>query len=143
MHKRWLRTLFRRRVLTILLLLVQVWFIANLVIGGSQISRQFSRLLTIASIVAVLYIVSKRDKGAYKTAWAILILTVPPFGGLMYLLFTFQSARWRFTKDAAHTQKKAEPLYLLPGTDEEAAATALPEYRPQIHYLQDYAGFPV
>lgn len=143
MHKRWLRTLFRRRVLTILLLLLQVWFIANLIIGGSQISQQFSRLLTIASIVAVLYIVSKRDKGAYKTAWAILILTVPLFGGLMYLLFTFQSARWRVTKDAAHTQKKAEPLYLLPGTDEEATANALPGCRPQIHYLQDYAGFPV
>jgi len=143
MHKRWLRTLFRRRVLTILLLLLQVWFIVNLVIGGSQISRRLSRLLTIASIVAVLYIVSKRDKGAYKTAWAILILAVPLFGGLMYLLFTFQSARWRFTKDAVYTQKKAEPLYHLPGTDETMAAKALPEYRPQIHYLYRHAGFPV
>ena len=64
MRQRWLRTLFRRRVLTILLLLLQVWFLVNLVIGGSQLSRRLSRLLTIISIVAVLYIVSKRDKGA-------------------------------------------------------------------------------
>ena len=56
MHQRWLWTLFRRRVLTILLLLLQVWFLVNLVIGGSQLSQQISRLLTIVSIVAVLYI---------------------------------------------------------------------------------------
>ena len=51
MHQRWLRILFRRRVLTILLLLLQVWFLVNLVIGGSQLSQQLSRLLTIVSIV--------------------------------------------------------------------------------------------
>ena len=80
------RVLFRRRMLTILLLLLQVYFLICLVLGGSQLSRNFSRLLTIVSIIAVLYIVSQKDKGAYKTAWAILILTFPLFGGLMYLL---------------------------------------------------------
>lgn len=86
MRQRWLRVLFRRRMLTILLLLLQVYFLICLVLGGSQLSRNFSRLLTIVSIIAVLYIVSQKDKGAYKTAWAILILTFPLFGGLMYLL---------------------------------------------------------
>ncbi len=143
MHQRWLRTLFRRRVLTIFLLLLQVWFLVNLVIGGSQLSQQLSRLLTIVSIVAVLYIISKRDKGAYKTAWAILILAFPLFGGLMYLLFTFQSSKWRFTKGVLHAQSKAKALYSLPGTDYETAITQLPAHRQQIRYLQDSAGFPV
>jgi len=87
MHQRWLRTLFRRRMLTILLLLLQVYFLVNLVLGGSQLSRNLSRLLTITSIVAVLYIVSRKDKGAYKTAWAILILSFLFFFCLIYLLF--------------------------------------------------------
>lgn len=143
MHQRWLRTLFRRRVLTILLLLLQVWFLVNLVIGGSQLSHRLSRLLTIVSIVAVLYIVSNRDKGAYKTAWAILILTFPLFGGLMYLLFTFQSSKWRFTKDVLHAQSKAKASYSLLGNDYEAAVKQLPEHRSQICYLQDFAGFPI
>lgn len=69
MRQRWLRVLFRRRMLTILLLLLQVYFLICLVLGGSQLSRNFSRLLTIVSIIAVLYIVSHKDKGAYKTAW--------------------------------------------------------------------------
>ena len=143
MHQRWLRVLFRRRVLTILLLLLQVWFLVNLVIGGSQLSQRFSRLLTIVSIIAVLYIVSKRDKGAYKTAWAILILTFPLFGGLMYLLFNFQSSTRRFTKDIRSAQRKAESLYSLPGNDYKNATEQLPEYLSQIRYLQDFAGFPV
>lgn len=49
MHQRWLRTLFRRRVLTIFLLLLQVWFLVNLVIGGSQLSQQ----LKIADVLGV------------------------------------------------------------------------------------------
>lgn len=89
MSKRWLRILFRRRILTILLIALQVWFLGYLIIGGSQFSQRIRRLLTIISIVTVLYIISKKDKGAYKTAWSVLILSFPLFGGLMYLLFNF------------------------------------------------------
>ena len=141
MRQRWLRVLFRRRMLTILLLLLQVYFLICLVLGGSQLSRNFSRLLTIVSIIAVLYIVSQKDKGAYKTAWAILILTFPLFGGLMYLLSNAQSSKWRFAKSVLHTQQKAKPLYALPGICYESATKQLPEYYPQIHYLQEYTGF--
>lgn len=143
MNNRWLRALFRRRILTILLLLLQVWFIGNLVIGGSQLSQRLSRLLTAVSIIAVLYIVSKKDKGAYKTAWAILILSFPLFGGLMYLMFNFQSSTRRFSKDILNAQEKAEPLFLLPGNDYQAAINSLPDHLDQIRYLQNFAGFPV
>ena len=143
MRPRWLRVLFRRRVWTILLLVLQVWFFVNLIVGGSQLSRRFSGILTVISVVAVLYIVSKKDKGAYKTAWAILILTVPLFGGLLYLLFHLQTSTRRFSKDVLHAQRKAEVEYSAAGDDYAAAAEALPEHLPQIRYLQEYAGFPI
>src|SRR5699024_2414151 len=57
---------------------------------------------------AVLYIVSQKDKGAYKTAWAILILTFPLFGGLMYLLSNAQSSKWRFAKSVLHTAMRTK-----------------------------------
>ena len=63
----------------------------------------------------------QKDKGAYKTAWAILILTFPLFGGLMYLLSNAQSSKWRFAKSVLHTQQKAKPLYALPGICYESA----------------------
>lgn len=143
MRPRWFRAVFRRRVATILLLLLQVWFIAYLVIGGSRLSLRFSRLLTIVSIISVLYIVSRRDKGAYKTAWAILILALPLFGGLLYLLFNFQPSTRRFAKRVLTVQQKAEPLYSLAGDSYDEAAGQLPERQVQLRYLQDFAGFPV
>lgn len=143
MSKRWLRILFRRRVLTILLIALQVWFLGYLIIGGSQFSQRIRRLLTIISIVTVLYIISKKDKGAYKTAWSVLILSFPLFGGLMYLLFNFQSSTRRFAKDTLHAQHKAEPLYLLPGNDYKNAVSNLSAHLTQIRYLQDFAGFSV
>ena len=114
MRQRWLRVLFRRRMLTILLLLLQVYFLICLVLGGSQLSRNFSRLLTIVSIIAVLYIVSQKDKGAYKTAWAILILTFPLFGGLMYLLSNAQSSKWRFCKKCPPYTTKGKTTLCTP-----------------------------
>lgn len=143
MHQRWLRALFRRRVFTIFLLVLQAAFLINLIIDGSQLSQSVNNILSIVSIVAVLYIVSKKDKGAYKTAWAILILSFPLFGGIMYLLFNFQSSTRRFSKEILHAQRKAEPLYLLSGVDYRAATNSLPGHIAQIRYLQDFAGFPV
>lgn len=143
MHQRWLRALFRRRVLTICLLLIQAVFLVHLILGGSRFSQILSEALTVISILSVLYIVSKRDKGAYKTAWAILILAFPLFGGLLYLLFNYQSSTKRFAKDILHVQAKAEPLYLLNGNDYPAAIHALPGHLSQIRYLQNFAGFPI
>ena len=143
MRPRWFHTVFRRRVATIILLLLQLWFIAYLVIGGSRLSLRFSRLLTIVSIISVLYIVSRRDKGAYKTAWAILILALPLFGGLLYLLFNFQPSTRRFAKNVLKAQQKAGPLYLLAGDSYDEAAGQLPERQTQLRYLQNFAGFPV
>lgn len=143
MRKRWLRALFRRRVLTIGLLILQIVFLCNLIADGSKLSERISGILTIVSVIAVLCIVSKKDKGAYKIAWIILILTFPLFGGLMYLMFNFQSSTRRFSDDILRAQQKAEPLYLLPGNDFEMAAEQQPEHIAQIRYLQDFAGFPV
>lgn len=143
MRQRWLRSLFRRRMLTILLLLVQVWFLIQLVTDGSQLSQRFSHLLTVISIAAVLYIVSRKDKGAYKTAWSILILSVPLFGGFLYLLSTVQASKWRFSKDVQYTQEKAKAQYDRFGSCCETAIQQLPEHRAQIRYLEHFSGFPI
>ena len=140
MRKFW--SLFNRRLLTIILLLIQVWFLLDLVIRGSLLSQRISEVLTLASILAVLYIVSKKGKGAYKTAWAILILAFPLFGGLFYLLYCLQTSSRYFSHHIGRVQEKAQPLFALPGTAGEEAAARFPEHQTQIRYLQYYAGFP-
>ena len=140
---KWFRQLFRRRVLIILMLLLQIGFLAYLVISGSRFSQGLGRLFTIISLFAALYIISKRDKGAYKLTWVFLILLFPLFGGLLYLLFNFQTSTKRFSEKMSLVKETTAPLYFLPQNSYQKAMADIPERFPQIRYLQEFAGFPV
>lgn len=140
---KWLRKLLRRRMLVAFLIIAQAAFFIYLVVSGSMLSQRLSRLLTITSILVVLYIVSKRDKGSYKTLWVFLILSFPILGGLLYLLITCQTTTRIMRKDISRVQEKTKKLYSLPGDGYMDAETVTGSHYPQIRYLQDYAGFPV
>ena len=140
---KWLRKLFRRRMLIAFLIVLQAVFIIYLVASRSMLSQRLSRLLQIISILVVLYIVSKRDKGAYKTLWVFLILCFPIFGGLLYLLVTFQTATRIMCKEIRTVQEQTKQLYFLPGDGYDSAKEITGSHFPQVRYLQDYVGYPV
>ncbi len=141
--RRWYRKLFHRRVIVICMLLIQLGFIAYLVVSGSSLSRGISNLLTIISFFVALYIVSKRDKGAYKLTWVFLILVFPLFGGLMYLLFNFQTATRKFQKALAVQEDKTRDLFYMCKDGYYDAKSDIPDSLTQIRYLQQFAGFPI
>lgn len=143
MNQRWFRAIFRRRVIVIVLLLIQALLLVYLVTSTGRVSRIFSSLLTLLSLLAALYIVSKKDKGAYKTTWVFLILSFPLFGGLLYLLFNFQTATKRFAERTKQASLKAAPYFSLPGDGYGKAKECLGYRFSQVRYLQDHAGFPV
>lgn len=141
--QKWFRQIFRRRVLIILMLLIQVAFLAYLILGGSLISQRFSRLLTVISFFVSLYIVSKKEKGAFKLTWVFLILLFPLLGGLMYLLFNFQTSTKRFSNRIAQIDNRTQNFFHLTPNSYEDAKIHIPEHLPQIRYLQEFAGFPI
>lgn len=141
--QKWYRSLFRRRVLVIILILVQMAFLLHVILNGSRISRGFSRILSAVSFFVALSIVSKRDKGAYKLTWVFLILIFPLFGGILYLLFSCQSSTRRFAKHIHKAEESAHHLFSLPGDGYAQAQQDIPEKLSQIRYLQHFAGFPV
>lgn len=143
MNQRWFRALFRRRALVIALLLIQIAFVGVLIFTGSQAFQWINVVLRIVSFLAALYIVSKKDKGAYKTAWIFLILTFPLFGGLMYLLVHSQATTRWVAKEIRRSEEKAAPLYRLPGDGYAQAEAAIGDRFPQVRYLQNYMDFPV
>lgn len=143
MNQKWLRQLLRRRFFVILLLLVQLCVIIYTAISGSLASQLVSEILTVLSILVCLYIVSRSGTGAYKLIWIFMILMFPVFGGLLYLLFSYQGTTRKFTREAAKTEAKAKGLLAFPGTSEENLLEELPDQAAQVHYLQNHAGFPV
>lgn len=141
--RKWFRKLFHRRVIVIAMLLVQVMFIAYFIISGSIVSKTISRILTFISLIVVLYIVSKKDKGAYKLTWVIQILLFPLFGGLMYLMFNFQTSTRRFSQKLFEIEKKAQPLFYEPKDGYNEAKEEIYDSISQIRYMQKFAGFPI
>ena len=143
MKPRWFRTLLWRRIIIIVLIVLQVFLLVHMISRQSQASKIVSTILTALSLVVALYIVSKRDKGAYKLTWVFVILLFPLFGGALYLLFSFQSSTRRFAKRNQIAMQKAIPLFSLPGDGYESASREIPDCLPQVRYLQHFAHFPV
>lgn len=81
LNQKWFRALFRRRVLIILLLLLQIAFLLFVLIEGNRLSAAIYWGLTLFSLLEVLSIIPKREKGAYKLVWVVQILIFPIFGG--------------------------------------------------------------
>lgn len=44
-------------------------------------------ILAILSFLLLLYVVNRNDNPYYRLAWAIVILTIPPFGAVLYVIF--------------------------------------------------------
>ena len=143
MNQKWLRQLLQRRFFVILLLLVQLVVIIYTVISGSIASQLVSEILTLLSILVCLYIISRNSTGGYKLIWIFMILMFPVFGGLLYLLFSFQGDTKKFARHAARTEAKAKSMLGFHGTSEEELLEELPSQAAQMQYLQNHAGFPV
>ncbi len=102
----------------------------------------FNVVMTVISIIVVIYILNKDYNPAYKLAWTLPILSFPLFGGLLYIISKGQSS----TRDFANTEKRilgrVKALYSfdkdikneLCESDETSAAIS--------NYLEN-AGFPL
>lgn len=140
---KWYRKLFLRRVLIILAMMVQVWLMVDVVLDLSRYSPVISTIHSLSSLAVAIYIASRKDKSAFKTSWIVLVLVFPLFGGVMYLLFNFQSATRRFRRQIEAAQREFEPQFQLSDGCADRAAQQFQANSTLIHYLQDYAGFPI
>lgn len=102
--RKWLGKMFGdRRVVGGLMLIAQFLIVMFGVGLATENWRWLSTVLTVLSIIIVIWLVRKYDNPTYKISWIIIILILPLFGGLFYLL-------WGNTPfNRARTQHKYEP----------------------------------
>ncbi|MDR2370980.1 MAG: cardiolipin synthase [Treponema sp.] len=141
--KKWVRVVFRRRVLVMAVLLFQILFLLFLIAGSSIYFHYINWSLNVISILVSLYILNKKEKSAYKLTWIFLILMIPIFGGILYIFFYVQSNPRKLKKIMAKVGGETAALFSLPGNRLPMIAAVHPEHYPQAYYLQEYAGFPV
>ncbi|MBQ4601634.1 MAG: cardiolipin synthase [Clostridia bacterium] len=138
--KKLLKILLNRRMIVILLLLVQVITIVGFILGRLG---HIMPLFEVLSLLVVLYVVNRRDKPAYKIAWIIIMLTVPVFGGLLYIMITWQSKSGAFRKYIKKGEDHARSYIPVDRDVIERFNTDAPGHLPQVNYLTNFARFPM
>lgn len=135
------RVLADRRVVGGLLLVLQLIAVMYGVIWLGARWPWATRSLTFLSMIIVIWLVRKYDNPTYKISWIIVILLLPLFGGLFYIL-------WGNTPfNRARTQHKYEPKapdfseYLLRSATERIEPEQ-PQHASQARYIDRLAGMP-
>jgi len=142
MEKNWIRVVFRRRIFIISLIFVQLAFILFLIAGTNYAFRYVDYVLNGFSIIVCIYILNRQEKSAYKLTWIFLILLFPIFGGIVYVFFHFQSSPRKLGRQIEELDRYLRPFFSY-GDALSELTIEYPECLPQVHYLQNQAGFPV
>ena len=82
-----LRFLFSKLVVVGLLIAIQALVIIFSIIKLADYFTIIYAILTVLGIAIVVWLVSKDENPSYKLAWVILVMALPIFGGLFYLMF--------------------------------------------------------
>jgi cardiolipin synthase len=141
--KKYLKTFTGRLIITAFFAALQiVVFMVTIAVLGSY-TIPINATLTIISLIVVIIIINQYKNPAYKLAWSILILSMPVFGGLMYLAATLQSSTHRFKKKAAAVHKIIKPYM-----QQDKSITYEMQSQSRIKashafYLADKVDFPV
>jgi len=125
------------------MLLAQLALIIFTLYSRSGASKLLSTALSLLSLAVCLYIIGKKEKGAFKLTWVFLILIFPIFGGLFYLMFRTQQPSKKIAAIYEERSRKVRDYMCLPQDSFELACNEIPTHAPQIKYLQNYAGFPI
>ncbi len=137
------KLLFNRIFYVALALLVQLGWLFILVWQLAAYSKYISLGITVVSILSVLWIVNKRINPSYKLGWTMLIMAVPIFGLLLYILFGKSRVAQEIQEQ--YTQVKRESVPYL--TQEKKVFDKIKDKDPsaaaQSKYIYQYSGFPV
>ncbi len=137
------KQLISRVVLFILPLLIQIVFIAVVLIKMNENYIAAYVLTLVAGVIFVIAIINGERTPYYKLAWIIPILVFPVFGVSIYLMF----GRLKSSRETKRIVKRIDQVYLqqLPKNPEliEEIRALNPKAAKQAKYLEDYGMFPV
>ena len=135
-----LQKILRRTTVVGLLILVQLVVLVATVMHLSNHYVYVYAAFAIISVGVTLVIINRRDNPSYKLAWIVLVMGLPVFGGLFYLMF----GGHRVSKKLRRRVTKAQ--FGLPERGGSDAARFLQQQDPsaarQSAYLLEYSGFP-
>ncbi len=134
-----LKKLLSRTAITALLILVQIAWIAALLLRLGDAMPMLNYILRILSLVAILHVIKNDMDPSYKVSWVLFIALLPLFGGLMYVLFGNKRPT-KIARDKLNVQFEDTQRYysLRPSLTEEIDDDGV---RGLFKYLESYSGY--
>ncbi len=134
-----LKKLLSRTAITAVLILVQLVWIAALVLRLGDALPVLNYILRILSIIAILHVIKNDMDPSYKVSWVLFIALLPLFGGLMYVLFGNKRPT-RVVRDKLNVQIEETRRYytLCPSVVDEIDDAGV---RGIFRYLESYSGY--
>ncbi|HQO66122.1 MAG TPA: PLD nuclease N-terminal domain-containing protein, partial [Spirochaetales bacterium] len=129
-----------RAAILLILIAVQLALMAATIWTTSQASALLNGVLSLVSLLVVLYIVRSNADPSYKLTWSVLILIVPVFGGLFYLFFGLQPSSRKLRRRIAGLDISARPYRRQEGGVVEAIGAMRDDFGRQAAYLSRTAG---
>lgn len=134
---------FSRKFIVALLILGQIVFIAlSITLLGDNYLAIYIVMTLIASVLA-LYIVNSDEDPAFKIAWLIPLLVVPPLTAFMYIFFKAQISLQLMKKHHIKIQQETKKEMELPDELLDRIGEQSESLKRYSKYMWDYGGFPV
>lgn len=141
--KKLLQLIFNRIFYVAVALLVQLGWILLLFWRLNNYSKYASAVLSIISVLCVLWIANKKINPSYKLAWITLILAIPVFGMVLYLLFgksrvaTAMQEKFDSILHESWPYLRGDPMAMKGLWEKD------PEVAIQSQYIQRFSGYPL
>ena len=134
-----LKKVFSRTVVTALLIVIQVAWLAALLLQLGNSLPAIQTVLRILSLVAILFVIKSDMNPSYKIGWVLLIAVLPILGGLMYVIFGNKRPT-KYMREMLRAQLEKSAEYL--GTQESITGELDGEAAGLFKYLEGSAGYP-
>ena len=134
-----LKKVFSRTVVTALLIVIQVAWLAALLLRLGNSLPAIQTVLRILSLVAILFVIKSDMNPSYKIGWILLIAVLPILGGLMYVIFGNKRPT-KYMREMLRAQLEKSAEYL--GTQESITGELDGGAAGLFKYLAGSAGYP-
>lgn len=138
-----LKAIVSRTTIIGILILIQFSILIFAIWKLTELFAYLYIIFTIISIFAVLRIISKNENPSYKLAWVVPILSLPVFGGFLYILFGDNKVNKLFSKKMQQSLQTQEALLSQQQSIFDEIEKEDKSIANQMHYLISYSAYPV
>lgn len=124
------------------LILVQMTLLVLVINAAATVDYGITVILTLLSVVIVVYIINRHDNPAYKLTWSIIILGVPLVGGVGYLLFGGRVIPKALSREMIKSLDESNALMLQDQEVSQIAENLCDEVKVQLNYVKNNSYYP-